>query len=57
MMWPDGSDKQLRSGASELFSPGKAPLESSYGTPRLVINGTGVLSDVGHEDLWWLEGG
>ena len=48
MMWPDGSDKKLRSGASEPFSPGQVPLESLYEAPRLVVGGTGVLGDVGH---------
>ena len=56
-MWPDGSDKQLRSGASELFSPGQVPLESPYETPRLVIGRSGVVGDVGYKDLWRLEGG
>ena len=56
-MRPDSSDKQLRSGTSELFSPGQVPLKSSYGEPGLVIGGTGVLSDVGHEDLQRMEGG
>ena len=56
MMWPNRSDKQLRGGASELFSPGQVPLESPYGTPRLVVGGTGVLGDVGHENLRRLEG-
>ena len=56
-MRPDGSDKQLISGASELFSPGKVPLKSSYGAPSLVIGRTEVLSDVGHEDLQRMEGG
>ena len=55
-MRPDGSDKQLRSGTSELFSPGQVPLKSSYGAPGHVIGGTGVLSDVRHEDLRRLEG-
>ena len=57
MMRPDSSDKQLISGASELFSPGQVPLKSSYRAPKLVIGGTGVLSDVGHEDLQRMEGG
>ena len=57
MMRPDSSDKQLRSGASELFSPGQVPLKSSYRAPNLVIGGIGVHSDVGHEELWRMEGG
>ena len=59
MMWPDGSDKKLKSGASELFSPGQVPLPygSPYGTPRLVVGRTGVLGDVRHEELRRLEGG
>ena len=55
-MRPDGSDKQLRSGTSELFSPGQVPLKCSHRAPGLVIGGTGVLSNVEHEDLWgWTE--
>ena len=57
MMRPDGSDKQLRSGTSELFSPGQVPLKCSHRAPGLVIGGTGVLSDVGHEDLRGMKGG
>ena len=57
MMWPDSSDKQLRSGASELFSPGEVPHENPYGKLRLVVNSTGVLGDVEYKDLRSLEGG
>ena len=57
MMRSDSSDKQLISGASELFSPGQVPLKSSYRAPKLVIGGIGVLSDVGHEDLQRMERG
>ena len=58
MMWPDGSNKQLRSGVSELiFSPGHVPFESPYRTPRLVVGRTRVLSDVRHKDFRRMEGG
>ena len=56
-MRPDSSDKQLISVASELFSPGQVPLKSSYRAPGLAIGGTGVLSDVRHEDRRRMEGG
>ena len=56
-MRAESNDKQLKSGASKLFSPGQVPLKCSHRAPGLVIGGTGVLSDVGHEDLRGMKGG